>query len=247
VIPAHKVGLDPETGADRYLSDVTPQTTFGAGETNQFGAAFVAALPLQHAYSASMDTDLAPHVTPANVSRPFNSDGFVPLASPGFDPAINSNNQGFREEDFNYAHLAALWQNTRAADGSVEYNQDPLSGLIVWGNTLLSPNVNYSAQTYEAKDGTDFSWVLDDSVFHPHKGTTPLPDLSPPQVATHFRIVCSMGAALVTAPIPASSVKIAKLRRSQPDNPLDPELLTAPSPLSRNLHYQLLTGALAAP
>jgi hypothetical protein len=247
VVPAHKVGIDPATGADRYISDVTPQTTFAQAETNQFGAAFVSMLPVQHAYSATMDTDLAPRTTPPNTSKPFNSDGFVPLATPGFDPAINSNNQGFREEDFNYAHLAALWQNTRAADGSVEYNQDPVNGLIVWGNTLLSPNVNYSAQTYEARDGTDFSWALDDSIFHPHKGFTTLPDLTPQQVVTHVRMVCSMGASLLTAPTPATSVKVAKLRRSQPDNPLDPALVTAPAPASRNLQYQFITGVLAAP
>jgi hypothetical protein len=194
-----------------------------------------------------MDTDLAPRTTPANTSRPFTSDGFAPLATPGFDPAINSNNQGFREEDFNYAHLAVLWQNTRAADGSVEYSQDPVNGLIVWGNMLLSPNVNYSAQTYEARDGTDFSWALDDSIFHPHKGSTTLSDLTPPQVVTHVRIVCSMGATLLTAPTPATSVKVAKLRRSEPDNPLDPALLTAPGPVSRNLQYQFVTGVLAAP
>src|SRR5262249_52845388 len=149
------------------ISDVTPQSAFAVGETNEFGAAFVAAMPIQQAYPASMDTDLAPHTSPAQTSRPFTSDGFVPLASPGFDPSINSNNQGFREEDFNYAHLAVLWENTRAADGTLEYLQDAQSGLIVWGNTLLNPNVNYSAQTFEASDGTDFSWVLDDAVFHP--------------------------------------------------------------------------------
>jgi hypothetical protein len=247
VVPAHKVGLDPITGADRYISDLTPQTTFTSGETNEFGAAFVSALPLQQAYAASMDTDLAPHITPVDTSRPFTSDGFVALASPGFDPAINNNNQGFRDEDFNYAHLAVLWQNTRAADGTIEYNQDAQSGLIVWGNTLESPNINYSAQTYEARDGTDFSLAIDDNVFHPHTGTTTLSDLTPPQVVTHLRIICSMNAPLVAAPIPSTSVKVAKLRRSQPDNPLDPDLLTAPSAVSRNLDFQLRTGLLTAP
>jgi hypothetical protein len=204
-------------------------------------------MPLQHAYAASMDTDLAPHTTPANTSRPFASDGFVPLSAPGFDPSINSNNQGFRDEDFNYSHAAVLWQNTRAVDGTVEYEQDALSGLIVWGNTLLSPSVNYSAQTYQARDGTDFSFAIDDNVFHPHPGTTTLSDLSPPQTVTHLRMVCSMGGAMVTAPLPASAVKVAKLRRSQPDNPLDPPLLTPPSPVSRNLQYQLVTGVLTTP
>jgi hypothetical protein len=247
VVPAHKVGLDPVTGADRYVTDLTPQKTFGAGETNDFGAAFVSALPLQQAYAASMDTDLAPHITPVDTSRPFTSDGFVALASPGFDPAINSNNQGFREEDFNYSHLAVLWQNTRAADGTIEYGQDAQNGLIVWGNTLVSPNINYSAQTYEARDGTDFSLVLDDNVFHPHPGITLLSDMTPPQLVTHLRVVCSMSAPLLAAPLPSPSVKVAKLRRSQPDNPLDPDLLTAPATVSRNLDFQLWTGVLTAP
>jgi PKD repeat protein len=247
VIPAHKVGLDPATGADRYLSDVTPQSTFTEGETNAWGAAYVAMTSVQQAYSASMDIDLAPHVTPAQASRPFASDGFVPLPSPGFDPAINSNNQGFREEDFNYAHLAPLWQNTRAADGSSEYHQDPQNGLILWGNTLLTPNVNYSAQTQEARDGTDFSWALDDTVFHPHDGTTTLPEQSPPQIVTHVRMVCSMGGSIVNAPVSATSVKVAKMRRGEPDNPLDLELETAPSPVARNLQYQLSTGVLPTP
>jgi PKD repeat protein len=247
VIPAHKAGLDPTTGADRYISDVTPQSTFAMGETNEWGAAYVSMVPVQQAYAASMDTDLAPHISPVNASRPFTYDGFIPLASPGFDPAINSNNQGFRAEDFNYAHLAALWQNTRAADGSLEYHQDPQSGLIVWGNTLLTPNVNYSAQTYEARDGTDFSLALDDNIFHPHDGRTALPDQTPPQTVTHLRIVCSMGAPILIAPVSATSVKVAKMRRGEPDNPLDPELVTAPASVARNLKYQLSTGVLAAP
>jgi len=52
---------------------------------------------------------------------------------------------------------------------------------------------------------------------------------------------------MIIAPTPASSVKVAKLRRSEPDNPLDPPLLTAPDPVSRNLQLQLTTGVLAAP
>ena len=247
VIPAHKVGLDPATGADRYVNDVTPQSTFAVGETNEWGAAYVSMAPVQQAYAASMDTDLAPRISPANASRPFTSDGYLPLASPGFDPAVNSNNQGFRVEDFNYAHLAELWQNTRAADGSLEYHQDAQSGLIVWGNTLSTPNVNYSAQTYEARDGADFSLALDDNVFHPHDGSTALPDQSPPQTVTHLRIVCSMGAPVVTAPVSAASVKVAKMRRGDPDNPLDPELLVAPGPVARNLRFQFLSGVLATP
>ena len=101
-------------------------------------------MPLQQAYAASMDIDLAPRVSPADATRPFQSDGFTPLSSPGFDPNINVNNQGFKEEDFNYTLLASLWQNTRAGDGSLEYTQDAQNGLIVWGNTLVTPNQNYS-------------------------------------------------------------------------------------------------------
>ena len=68
-IPAHKAGTDPVTGADRFINDVTPQTTFGPSETNQFAAAFVSAMPLQMAYAASFDLDLAPYNTPASARR----------------------------------------------------------------------------------------------------------------------------------------------------------------------------------
>ena len=125
VLPAHKVGTDPITGADRYLSDVTPQFTFGVGETNVFGAAYVATMPLQMAYAATMDVDLAPHTSPAGTTKPFASDGFAPLNAPGFDVAINVNNQGFKQEDFNYSLVASLWENTRAGDGSVDTPRTP--------------------------------------------------------------------------------------------------------------------------
>lgn len=242
VVPAHKIGTDPVTGADRYISDITPQSTFAAGETNEFGAAFVSAVTLQHAYAGAMDLDLAPKVSPANTSRAFASDGFTPLSSPGFDSSININDQGFKLEDFNYAHVSALWQNTRTADGSVEYNQDAQNGLIVWGNPLVSPNQNYSVQTYEATDGADFSFALDDDTFHSHRGTTLLTDLATHQLVAHLRVGCSIGAPILVAPTPATSVKAAKPKRSQPDNPFDPELLVAPGPVCRNLYFQLRTG-----
>lgn len=246
VLPAHKVGTDPTTGADRYLSDITPQSTFAAGETNVFGAAYVAAMPLQIAYAATMDVDLAPHTTPAGATQPFQSDGFAPLNPPGFDAAINVNNQGFKQEDFNYSLVASLWQNTRAGDGSVEYTQDAQNGLIVWGNALTSPNLNYSTQTSDARDGATFSFALDDDLFHPHPGTTLLSDLATFQTVTHCRVTCSLGAQVLTAPAAAASIKPAKLKRGQPENPLDPTLYPAPPPLARNLYYQLQTGFLGA-
>jgi len=244
VLPAHKVGTDPTTGADRYLSDVTPQTSFAAGETNAFGAAYVSATPLQFAYAATMDIDLAPHISPIGTTKEFQSDGFAPLTSPGFDIAINVNNQGFKMEDFNYSHVAALWQNTRAGDGSVEYTQDAQNGLIVWGNTLVTPNQNYSIQTSDARDGGTFTVALDDELFHPHRGTTLLADLATHQTVTHFRVAVSLGGAILTAPISAASVAPAKPRRSDPDNPLNPELHPSPQPTARNLYYQLRTGFL---
>jgi hypothetical protein len=242
VLPAHKVGIDPITGKDRYLSDVTPQSTFVSGETNVFGAAYVSAMPVQMAYAATMDIDLAPLTTPAGASHPFQSDGFAPLNSPGFDVAINVNNQGFKQEDFNYALVASLWENTRAIDGSVEYSQDPQNGLIVWGNTLVTPNLNYSTQTAEARDGSAFAVALDDDVFHPHPGTTLLPDLATFQTVTHYRLTCSLGAEVLTAPTTGDSIKVAKVSRGQPDNPLDPALHPAAPAFAHNLYFQLNTG-----
>jgi hypothetical protein len=201
-------------------------------------------MPLQIAYAASMDVDLAPRTTPFSTTKPFQSDGFAPLTSPGFDVGININNQGFKEEDFNYALLASLWQNTRAGDGSVEYTQDPQNGLIVWGNSMVTPNLNYSAQTAEAKDGGAFTYALDDGLFHPHRGTTLLTDLVTHQTVTHYRMACSLGATILTAPASAASIKPAKPRRGQPENPLDPALHPAPEPVTRNLYYRMHTGFL---
>jgi hypothetical protein len=243
-IPAHKVGTDPVTGADRYISDITPQTVFGVGETNTHGAAYVSAMPLQTAYSATMDIDLAPHGSPADSTRPFQADGFVPLASPGFDASININNRGFKEEDFNYALLASLWENTRAADGAIEYSQDMQNGLIVWGNALTDPDLNYATQTVQAQDGATFSYALDDEDFHPHPGTTQLTDLATHQTVAHLRVTCSLGAPILTAPLSAASIKPAKLRRIEPENTLDPELHPSPRHVARNLYYQLQTGIL---
>ncbi len=245
-IPAHQVGTDPATGADRYINDITPQTAFGADETNTLGAAFVSAMPLQMAYAASMDIDLAPHTSPADTSQPYSSDGFSTLPSPGFDVAVNVNNQGFKEEDFNYALVASLWENTRALDGTVEYPQDDQNGLIVWGNTLITPNANYATQTAEAKDGAAFTVALDDALFHPHAGTTLLTDLASHQTVTHFRMSCSLAATILTAPASATSIKPAKPKRSEPENPLDPELIPAPAPTARNLYYTLHTGFLGS-
>jgi len=244
VLPAHKVGTDPTTGADRYLSDITPRSSFVPGETNAFGAAYVSATPLQLAYAATMDIDLAPRVSPADTTKTFLSDGFAPLSSPGFDDVINVNNQGFKREDFNYSHVSTLWQNTRAGDGSVEYSQDAQNGLIVWGNPLVTPNQNYSTQTSDARDGTGFAFAFDDELFHPHRGITLLTDLATHQTVNHYRMTCSLGATILTAPVSGSAIKPAKPRRSQPENPLDPELLPAPKPIARNLYYQLHTGFL---
>jgi hypothetical protein len=246
VIPASKNGIVPKTGADRYLADLTPQDSFASAETNEFGAAYVSAMPLQQAYTASMDIDLAPHVLPANTTQPFASDGFQPLASPGFPASVNRNEQGFKDEDFNYNHLASLWQNTRAADGSLEYTQDAENGLIVWGNGSVVPNRNYSIQLYQARDGTDFSFARDDDRFHPHKGTTPLEELPAFNVVTHYRVTCSLGGLFVPATVTPASVKAAKPRRSQPDNPFDPVLAAAPSPVTGNLYFQIQLGVLTA-
>jgi hypothetical protein len=244
VLPAHKVGTDPLTGADRYLSDITPRLTFQADETNTFGAAYVSAMPLQMTYAATMDVDLAPRAVPANTTQPFGSDGFTPLPSPGFNPQINVNQQGFKQEDFNYSIVATLWENTRAADGTVEYAQDAQNGLIVWGNASLDPNQNYATRTAEARDGGSYSVAQDDDLHHPHPGTTLLSDLTTHQAVTHYRVVCSLGAAVLTAPVSGAAVKLAELARSEPADPLDPALTPSGGPISRNLYYQLHTGFL---
>jgi hypothetical protein len=244
VLPAHLVGTDPISGADRYISDVTPQSSFVTGETNSFGAAYVGAMPLQMTYASSMDMDLAPHTTPTGTTESFQSDGFTPLNPPGFNATINDNTQGFKQEDFNYSLLASLWANTRAGDGSLEYSQDPQSGLIIWGNPTLSPNLNYATQTELAVDGSPFSVAVDDQLFNPHRGTTILSDLATFQTATHLRMTCSLGAPILTAPPAAAAIKPAKIKRGLPDNPLDPVLLAAPDPLARNLYFQLYTGFL---
>lgn len=243
-LPAHKTGTDPVSGADRYISDVTPQSVFGPGETNASGAAYVGVMPIQITYAATMDLDLAPHTAPAGSTQPFASDGFVPPSPPGFDVSINVNNQGFKQEDFNYSLVASLWQNTRAVDGSIEYPQDPQNGLIVWGNTTTTPDLNYATQTGQALDGTTFTPALDDDLFHPHAGTTLLSDLATFQTVTHVRMACSLGAPVLTAPNSAASIKPAKLKRSQPDDPLDAPLLSDAPSLARNLFYHLHTGFL---
>jgi hypothetical protein len=243
VLPAHKVGPYPN-GADRYVSDITPQNTFVAGETNAFGAAYVSLMPIQHAYAASMDMDLAPHISPTSTNKLFESDGFSPFGSPT-DP-INVNDQGFKNEDFNYAHVFANWANTRTISGSPEYTQDAQNGLIVWGNTLVNPNINYSAQPYRAADGAPYAVTADDATFHPHPGTTTHPDSETHTNVTHFRMVCSIGATILTASTPSTAIKQAKPTRSQPDNPLDPDLLAAPGPVARNLYFQLHSGFLGA-
>jgi hypothetical protein len=246
VLPASQVGLDPETGADLYITDLTPQTSFENGETNAQGAAYVSALPLQMAYATSMDLDLEPRVSPPGSSQPFGADGFTPLFSSGFDPSINANSQGFREEDFNYAHLASLWSNTRSSDGANEFPQDAQSGLILWGNTLVVPHINYSLQTFEAADGADYTFAAEDETFHPHTGTTTLTDLATHRTVRHFQVACSIGAPILTAPVSPTSVAPAKIRRSQPQNPLEDPLKPAPAPVGRNLYFQLHTGALGA-
>jgi hypothetical protein len=246
VIPARKAGTDPTTGADRYVTDIAPQISFALGETNEFGAAYVPIMPIQHMYAASMDIDLAPYVSPENSSRRFDSDGFTNLDLAGLYGAINVNEQGFKDEDFNYSLVSSLWENTRIANCTndcLEYSQDAEVGLIVWGN-ILEPPRNYATQTYQARDGASFAFALDDPTFHPHVGTTTLPDLETHNLVTHYRMACSLGATILTAPISSASVKPAKARRSQPDNPLDPELSAAPDAVSRNLYYQLHTGFL---
>ena len=126
----------------------------------------------------------------------------------------------------------------------MEYTQDAQNGLIVWGNSLTEPKLNYSTENYQARDGADFTFAQDDETFHAHTGTTTLSDLDTNQVVTHYRMTCSIGATILTIPTVTASVEVAKLRRGQPDNPLNLELIAAPKPISRNLYFQLQIGIL---
>ncbi len=250
-IPAQRVGLDPATGADRYLSQLAPKDTFGPGETNQYGAAFVSLTTLQHAYAASMDIDLAPRA-PVGQSASFEADKYE--AFPGPEQVLNTNSLGFRVEDFNYALLAADWINTRTLREVVpggqrepEYEQDAESGLIVWGNSQATPAVNYATQIYQARDGANFSPAVDDSTFHAHRGETQAADQPSHPIIAHYQVACAIGNMILAGPSLGASVQVAKARRADIDDPLAPALVAAPPGVSRNLYFQLHTGSLVEP
>lgn len=242
-IPATKSGVHPTTGADVWVSALAPTLIpLNASPVK------VPYTSLQLAYSASSDYDLAP-VAPG--SHLFDDDTFDASAgaftSADFRIPLNENDQGFKQEDFNYALVTANWLNTRAADGQREYPADP--NAIVWGSRLSTPPTDYSMTPLSDLNNQSYPVIQDDAVFNPSRLTSTHTDADG-NVATinHYRLTCSIGATggVFTAPTPPASVKKAKLRRSDPDNPLDPELTAGAAPEARNLYYILHTGALDA-
>ena len=240
------------TSAGTYVeSEIKPQE-YAPSAT----AVTMSYMPVQYAYAASMDIDLAPRVTEGQ-SKPYNSDGFIPLDG-NANNASNVNDYGFRNEDFDYALVPGYWQDTKDIHGSKEYNQDTSidgTGLMIWGsiykyewesNTRFS---NYLYSTYFSLDGEKYDVYSVDDTYHPHKGTTVHDaDEERKQTVTHYRMACSIASfapSVLTAQISLASVKEAKLSRMDLDDPLDPELITAPVSRCRNLHHQLSTGILA--
>lgn len=212
-------------------------------------------MPVQYAYTASMDIDLAPRVTEGQ-SKPYNSDGFVPLDGNANNNS-NVNDYGFRNEDFDYALIPGYWKDTKDINGLIEYNQDTSvnkTGLMVWGHTFSDEsgknyfsNYLYPPTSYSALDGGKYDVYSVDDVYHPHRGTTVHDEGDDwEQTVTHYRMTCSIGSStgVLVGQIPLVAVKEAKLSRMDVDNPLDPELIAAPVPQFRNLYYQMSTGIL---
>ena len=229
------------------VETVAPKSAFAVDETNALGAAWVARLPLQHTYAASMDLDLAPHLSPERTTRPFNDDGFVALAEPGFDPEANENPRGFKREDFNYALPEGLWVGTLTSAGAPEYSRDPAVGLIVWGNAFANPRHNYAAEPARALDNATFTVSLDEGLFHPHRGLSTFEDLGEHATVHHFRLTCSLGAGLLTVPLPATAVREAAPGRGDPPALGLAPLTAAGAANARSLYYHLEVGSLARP
>ncbi len=260
-LPASKSGTTPE-GADRYLTNLEPLETFAQGDTNQLGAAYVSLTTIQHAYTASMDIDLAPKLgAPVKDSkgniRPlsFESDGFVPLKSKDYEKekSKNFNDQGFKNEDFKYSLSSELWRNTYTAAGSLEYSiKDSSNGTLVWGNIMKTPCINYATQEYYDLNGGIYHLDTDADEYHPIKGSFRHEDIEVDeeylqyQVVNNYNVACSIGGAamfILTAPTPSSSVKIASETRIMPIDPQNEKIYEAPGHKAYNLYYQLQTGS----
>lgn len=212
-------------------------------------------MPVQYAYAASMDIDLAPKLTERK-SLPYNSDGFVPLDG-NLTNRFNVNNFGFRNEDFDYA-LPDKWAETLSFDGKPEYERDTSpshAGVMIWGQQIgLDSFFNYRIprKPYKSSDGVTYNVYEVDDIYHP-------PYQSEHDEANHegnvkteyYRMACSIGSSL--SPIfvgmdtkDAVSVKVAKDRRGEVDNSFDDELEDGTEPLSENLKYLLCIGVLGS-
>lgn len=212
-------------------ADISPKSEFEAHELNEQGAVLVARMPLQHAYCASMDIDLAPAIQPPASDWKFADDGF--------DTQVNSD-LGFRNEDFDYALPRDLWEGTKTVEGQTEYpDLDAQNAPIVWGNPLETPKLNYASAEAKDRNGKSFEVSENDDVYNAHPGTSTFPDLEPHSVITHYRIACHVGAQIATASTPATAIRAAKVRRGAPADAFAPALSPAPAGLSGNLYYRL--------
>ena len=260
-LPIVKSGTT-QSGTDHYVSGFNPVETFFSGDTNQFGAAYVSLTTIQHAYTASMDIDLAPKLEPAvedskgNIKAvKFESDGFSPLKSKDYEKEkdINFNEQGFKNEDFKYSFPQALWMDTCTTTGELEYVSSGFSNdFLVWGNISRTPFINYASLWYDDRNGLSYSLNTDSDEYHPAKDSFKYEDINVDdgdeswQVVNFYNMACSIGGScmnILTAPTPASSVSTAKMSRLETVNPQEEEIMDeAPNHKASNSHYQLQTG-----
>jgi hypothetical protein len=201
------------------------------------------------AYCASFDVDLAPKVSGTISYRNDNFDSPAGAFGSGvFRTDANENDQGFKQEDFNYSLFPANWSNTRLLDGSLEFNKTAAEGgLVFWGFTLAPPRLNYATDLERDSNNQPFVVAEDDDVYHSYKKTSAHGE-GPVDVITHFRMACAIGSTggVLTAPINATAVEIAQPRRSDVVTTVRPDLTTGAPPLAMNLYFVLHTGPLAS-
>ncbi len=211
----------------------------------------VSYMPVQYAYAASMDIDLAPKID-IDKSQDFDSDGFVPLDG-NLKSNDNVNDSGFRNEDFSYALPEKIWKETRTINDKVEYQRDTSPensanpGLMIWGHIYADNTGRAYFSNYLPQE-----MLYASNVYHPRKEGKSVHDEGKhwKQEVSHYRMFCSIGSSitvLMVNGVKPDAVKLAKERRADLDSLFDKgELIQSPSPKLRNVHYQLSTGILEA-